>query len=361
MRIRVLGLLALIATLLFVALPATAQPAPARIVAVGDLHGDYDAWAAIARAAGLIDGSGRWTGGATTLVQTGDIVDRGPDSLKIIDQLIRLQRDAPGSGGRVMVLTGNHEAMMVINDLRYVHPGEYAAFVTPASARLREAAYTATRTAIEAAAKARNPAVTRADARRDWLAQTPLGFAEHRLAWASSGRLGKWAIANPVAFKLGDTLFVHGGISAEYAAIPLPELNRRAAAELAAASEDEAAVINDSFGPLWYRGLVTRRGDDDDGSTAGTPPKPNPVKLPPRPTIEQELATVLSAHRVKRIVIGHTPTLSGIVIANQGRLIRIDSGNSRYYNGQPSYLEILGDRVIAYKVPRPTPTRGANP
>ena len=135
MRIRVLGLLALIATLLVVALPATAQPVPARIVAVGDLHGDYDAWAAIARAAGLIDGSGRWTGGATTLVQTGDIVDRGPDSLKIIDQLIRLQREAPGSGGRVVVLTGNHEAMMVINDLRYVHPGEYAAFVTPASSR----------------------------------------------------------------------------------------------------------------------------------------------------------------------------------------------------------------------------------
>ena len=55
MRIRVLGLLALIATLLVVALPATAQPVPARIVAVGDLHGDYDAWAAIARAAGLCE------------------------------------------------------------------------------------------------------------------------------------------------------------------------------------------------------------------------------------------------------------------------------------------------------------------
>ena len=40
-----------------------AEPAPARIVAVGDLHGDHDAWLAIARAAGLVDAKGRWAGG----------------------------------------------------------------------------------------------------------------------------------------------------------------------------------------------------------------------------------------------------------------------------------------------------------
>ena len=54
--------------------PAAArpEPAPARIVAIGDLHGDHDAWRAIARAAGLTDGSGRWAGGQTVLVQLGD-------------------------------------------------------------------------------------------------------------------------------------------------------------------------------------------------------------------------------------------------------------------------------------------------
>src|ERR1700752_2839721 len=61
-----------------------AKPAPDRIVAVGDLHGDYEAWEAIAQAAGLVDAKGRWSGGSTTLVQMGDIADRGPDSLKII-------------------------------------------------------------------------------------------------------------------------------------------------------------------------------------------------------------------------------------------------------------------------------------
>ena len=52
------------------ALVITAWAAPAdqthpihRIVAVGDLHGDFVAWRAIANAAGLVDAKGRWSGG----------------------------------------------------------------------------------------------------------------------------------------------------------------------------------------------------------------------------------------------------------------------------------------------------------
>ena len=53
-----------------------------RIIAVGDLHGDYDAWIAIARASGLINSNGHWAAGKTTLVQLGDVLDREPNSLK---------------------------------------------------------------------------------------------------------------------------------------------------------------------------------------------------------------------------------------------------------------------------------------
>ena len=52
----------------------------------------------IARAAGLIDAKGRWAGGTTVLVQLGDVADRGPDSLKIIRHLMKLQREAPRNG-----------------------------------------------------------------------------------------------------------------------------------------------------------------------------------------------------------------------------------------------------------------------
>src|SRR5436305_7048871 len=72
-------------------LPAPlAASQPQRIVAVGDLHGDFSAWLDIARAAGIVNAQNHWAAGNTTLVQMGDITDRGPDSLKIIHSLQQL-------------------------------------------------------------------------------------------------------------------------------------------------------------------------------------------------------------------------------------------------------------------------------
>ena len=119
------------------------QGAGERIVAVGDLHGDYGAWIDIARSAGLIDAKNRWAGGSAILVQTGDITDRGPDSLKIIRHLRKLEKKATKAGGRVIVLIGNHEAMNVTGDLRYVDPGEFAAFRDAHNEALRQAAWDA--------------------------------------------------------------------------------------------------------------------------------------------------------------------------------------------------------------------------
>ena len=69
-----------------------------RIVAVGDVHGAYDGLVGILRTAGIIDGRARWSGGRAILVQTGDVVDRGPDSRKALDLLRRLE--ARGHAGR---------------------------------------------------------------------------------------------------------------------------------------------------------------------------------------------------------------------------------------------------------------------
>ena len=123
---------------------ATAQTStPERIIAIGDLHGDYDAFEAILFDAGLIDNRKRWSGGKTILIQTGDVPDRGPDSLRIIKKLQELQKRAPRKGGQVITLVGNHEAMNVVGDLRYVHAGEYEAFADRKSEQRREATYLA--------------------------------------------------------------------------------------------------------------------------------------------------------------------------------------------------------------------------
>lgn len=334
-------LLVLSAALMSAPSPAGAPPVPARIVAVGDLHGDYEAWRAIARAAGTIDDQGRWAGGKTVLVQTGDIVDRGPDSLKIIRDLMRLEREAARAGGRVIVLVGNHEAMMVTDDLRYVHPGEFAAFTDRQSARRRDQFFAVNRVALEALYRRNDAKLTAPAIRARWLAETKLGQLEYVAAWSPTGELGRWLIGKPAIVRLGSSLFVHGGLSPAYAAVPLDDINRRVKAALLARETAMESIINDPAGPLWYRGL------------AGLPVEGAPPPVAPLLPVAQQIDVVLKATAARRIVIGHTPLLSGVSVSEGGRLVRIDSGNSRAYNGIPGYVEIIGDRVVTHNVARP--------
>lgn len=330
----------LMIAMLLVAAPLVAQAplpsAPQRIVAVGDLHGDYAAWIDIARDAGLVDSANRWIGGRTVLVQTGDITDRGPDSLKIIRHLQKLEGEAKAAGGRVIVLLGNHEAMQVTGDFRYVTPGEYAAFADRGSKARRDAAFDANAKAIIDFYRQRDRSLSPKAIRAEWVTTNPLGKVEYVAAWSPSGELGRWAATLPAVAKVGDTLFVHGGISAKFALVPLSEINRRARAALIAGDASDEAIINDPMGPLWYRGLVTRAG----APAAG------------RPTMVAELDGSLLGHAAKRMVIGHTPDIKGIGFLHGGKLIQIDTGISRYYGGKLGWLEILGDRAIPHAAAR---------
>jgi hypothetical protein len=329
---------------------ATVQAAapPARIVAVGDLHGDYSAWLDIARDARLIDAKGHWAGGATTLVQLGDVTDREPDSLKIIHSLQQLAKEAPRSRGKVVVVLGNHEAMNLVGDLRYTTAGEFASYADAQSAERRERVFQMNQAKIEASYRAKNPAMTAAAVHDAWIAATPIGWIEHHNAWAPSGELGQWAVHNPAVVKIGGTLFVHGGLSAESAAIPLAVLNNNVRKAMAAADDSNNSVLYDPLGPLWYRGLV---GADPEAAKVRAM---IPQRTPPA-NIDDELTKVLAAYGAKRMVIGHTPSLAGIRITNGGRLARIDTGISRFYGGPVSWLEIAGDRLIPHTVTRSAP------
>jgi len=327
---------------------AVPQPAPQRIVAIGDLHGDFEAWRAIAAAAGIADSKGKWTGGNTTLVQMGDVVDRGPDSLKIIHDLMKLEKEAPKQGGRVIVVLGNHEAMMMTDDMRYVHPGEFAAFADRDSKARRDRIYEVNKSAVEAAYRAKAPDMAADAIKEEWLKTMPLGKIEYMRVWRPDGELGKWALSNPAVVKLGDSLFVHGGISSAYANIPIDEINRQVVVALKARDASPTAIINHPHGPLWYRGLIVR---DQDGEPATVAPIPHGAAF--APTILQEIDLALLNYGVKRIVVGHTPTRGGIIEGAGGKLWRTDSAISRAYGGTLSYLEIVGDQVTAHKVPRP--------
>src|ERR1700687_5551053 len=99
-----------------------------RIVAIGDVHGDYQRLMELLRTATLVDAKGAWTGGATHLVLTGDMVDRGDHSAQVLDLLMDLEPKARKAGGRVHALIGNHEAMDLYGDLRYVTREDFAGF-----------------------------------------------------------------------------------------------------------------------------------------------------------------------------------------------------------------------------------------
>jgi hypothetical protein len=341
---------------LALAMPAVAAPSSVhRIVAVGDLHGDFSAWRDIARAAQLVDGEGHWIGGKTVLVQTGDVVDRGPDSRLIIQDLMRLQREAREAGGQVVALVGNHEAMNMTGDLRYVSPADYAAYADGDSERRRERVYEANKALLQAAYRKRDPQMTDDAIRQTWLAATPLGSVEHQIAWAPRGPIGRWIVTNPAVLLLDGTLFLHGGISPAYARLSIEEINRQVTAALIAHATDPQAIINDPSGPLWYRGLVIPDVPGADGAATEAPRAPQSATAPAQPPIEDQVQSLLSAYGAKRIVIGHTPILSGIAMLYGGRLIRIDTGISRVYGGTLSYLDILDGTPVPHVVERSQP------
>jgi hypothetical protein len=354
--------LGIFAAALALALPgcASAEPqAPAavqRIVAVGDLHGDFAAWRAITEAAGLTDRRGRWTGGKTVLVQTGDVVDRGPDGLKIVEDLMRLQREAARARGRVVTLVGNHEAMNMTGDLRYVTAADFAAYADSKSERLRQKTYEANKVQIEASFRQKDPAMTSEAIKVAWLAATPPGVLEHQAAWSPTGRIGRWVVGNPAVALIDGNLFLHGGIGLAYAHLTVDEINRQVAAALTMQATAPEAIINDPAGPLWYRGLVMPEPETPAAPDAEASVAPAPSTLPP-PSVAEQLDQVLAAFGARRMVIGHTPILSGIAMLEGDRLVRIDTGISSAYGGVLTYLEILDGTLTTHVVARPDPAK----
>jgi len=327
---------------------ATAQTAvPARIIAIGDLHGDYDAFEAILFDEGLIDKRKRWSGGETILVQTGDVPDRGPDSLRIIEKLQDLQKRAARDGGRVITLVGNHEAMNVTGDLRYVHAGEYEAFADRKSEQRREATYLANREAIETFYLGQDSSLSSTAIKVKWFEATPIGKLEHQRAWAPNGDVGQWIAQNPAVAIVGNSLFAHGGISAEYTVHTLAIMNKMVSDALIARDTGPSSILYDELGPLWYRGNVYDQAQSQSNESDAS----NSVDeegAPSRLSQLEEVNLALSTFDVDRIIIGHTPTLSGIKSTHNGKVIQIDTGIAAYYGGTQSYLEIRDGILIAH-------------
>ncbi len=306
-----------------------------RIVAVGDVHGAYDRFVAILRQAGLIDARQRWSGGRAILVQTGDVLDRGPDSRRVLDLLRRLEGEAVRAGGRVYALLGNHEVMRIVGDWRYVSAGEVAGFRALDSEELRERYYGVLVPRAEAAAKTAAVTFDEPAFRKRFLDATPLGSVEMQIAFGPRETYGRWVRDRLAMVRINGIVFLHGGISPAVAAMGCAAVNATVRTELAMASpatdpqEQQKMLIGREDGPLWYRGLAEAQA----------------------PVSGADVGAILQNLDARAIVIGHTVTPGSRIHARfDGRVVQIDTGmlgGTFYPDGRASALEIRGNTLTA--------------
>ncbi len=288
-----------------------------RIVAVGDLHGNYAGFKRILQEAGLVDKRGHWKAEDTHLVQLGDILGRGGEPGKIFKLLKRLEAEAPRHGSRVHVLLGNHEAMSMSGLLIYNTMEEFRDLA--GQDLLEDGAESPPQ---EPGEGKRSDLDAKLRKRLDML-----GCREFRAALSPRGKVGGWLAGHDSAVSINGCLFVHGGLNRDHGFIPLQDLNDRVRRELCDDGAPHAGkdIMLRRDGPQWNREFTL---------------KPNDEK-------RRELDEVLAYHACSRMVVGHTPTSciqpekSGCILPMYDeRLYCIDTGIGKTYGGNLSALNM---------------------
>lgn len=316
------------------------------IIMIGDVHGAYDEMVSILRHSGLIDDNLDWVGGKRHFVSTGDLMDRGPSSRKIMDLLIKLQRQAEQQGGKLHVTLGNHEVLVMTGDWRYVSAAEYAEFEQEESAELRDKYY---RQYVQLTA---SQPMSKEEFERTFVP----GFFARLEAFLPSGIYGKWLHSLPFVIKINQHIFTHGGLSDVTSKNSLARLNRELHEQLSSYTEswqtliqeDDLAAVTDyskryllasqlrrnraakeflgttqallysSNSPTWYRGNVMCH-----------------------PLFEgQVMQDALSKFDASVLWVGHT-TARTVRQRFDQRLVVMDTGMlSEAYQGHPIYARI---------------------
>ncbi len=262
-----------------------------RVVVLGDVHGDRAALGSALQLAELVDETGDWDGGIATLVQVGDVLDRGDEDRAILDDLLTLREQARIAGGDVIQLNGNHEMLNVEGDFQYITEGSCAAFDDLTGLDLNQAALEG----LSTACKKRGAA---------FLPGGPYAI-----------ELAKF----PVSFQSEDTLFVHAGVFPLHLDYGLDRVNDEVSAwMLGERASMPGPVRATSNSMVWTR-------------TFGESPVPEGGC--------DQAREVLEALGLDRMVIGHT-VQTGINSDCDGLIWRIDTGMSAHYGGSPEALEI---------------------
>ena len=229
--------------------PPSIYEEPSKVIVMGDIHGQYQRMVKMLKSAGVIDNNLNWIWGDGHLVFVGDVFDRGEGVMESLWLIYNLEKKAEKYDGKVHLLIGNHEMMIINNDIRYIANKYYSL-----------------------------------------TSNLNINYPE---LFSTRSILGKWIRTKNVVEIIGETMFVHAGISPELAAkkLSISEINSSFREYLYSEPDtlvpDLSRLLKGSYGPVWYRGYLTSRSNY------------NKIK-------QDDLEAILDQYGVKHVVIGHT-------------------------------------------------------
>jgi len=154
-----------------------------RLVAVGDIHGDYEKLVSVMRHAKLIDKKNKWIARDTIFIQIGDLVDRGSGVKNIFELLSNLMKPAKKNNSLIQLVLGNHEVNNLKATYRYTSATDILSFG---------------------------------------------GIENREEAFSLSGKFGQIIRKEmDVVIKTNDSIFTHAGLSPEFAELGIEEINRQ--------------------------------------------------------------------------------------------------------------------------------------
>lgn len=236
-----------------------------KIAAISDIHGQYDVMIKLFTENGIVDENLHWSFGDGHVVITGDIFDRGDQVTEILWFVYKLEAEAEKAGGKIHMLLGNHEVMILNGDVRYIHKKyRYASAIT-------KQMYT--------------------------------------YLFDKNSVLGDWLRTKPVTISINDIVFLHAGFSRDLIDknISIDDINYSFRNKLIDGDRleiEQDSILSEIYfnnGPIWYRGYV----DSEKFS-------------------EEDAVYILQKLGKKHIVVGHT-SMQSIVSLYNDRIFMIDS------------------------------------
>jgi hypothetical protein len=243
------------------------------IAAVSDIHGQFSLFKKLLTNNKIIDTQGHWNFGNGHFVITGDVFDRGEQVTEALWFLYTLEQQAREAGGRVHLLLGNHEVMILNGDLRYLN---------------------------------------------DKYVNSSLKFNKtYNSLFAKNSVLGDWLRSRPVLVKVNNMLFAHGGFHPDLVKgnRSLSEINEvftenLVKSELNVPRDEFATYLHKRNGPIWYRGYFL-----SERATYG------------------EIDQLLKHFSVDHLVVGHT-SQKIIETRYDGKVIAIDASMKKGQYGE---------------------------